>query len=85
MINMEKKERYLFIAAIIIVALSFAVYIMLFFVQVPSENKTVIDFASGILFGTGFTMIIQYYFGSSDGSREKNSMLKQNTSKNETQ
>jgi hypothetical protein len=48
--------------------------ICLFFVDIPKENKTIIDMVVGIVIG-GYTSIMAFYFGSSKSSEDKNSTL----------
>jgi hypothetical protein len=57
---------------------SFAVIIvfLLFFVEIPEKNRDVINFILGVVVGTGLTGIFQYFFGSSQGSRDKADQLK---------
>lgn len=55
--------------------LIFVVLILLFFVEIPSDNKRIIDMIIGGLVTTGLSGIFQYFFGSSEGSKNKESML----------
>ena len=48
---------------------------MLFFVTIPEDNQRIIDMAIGILIGTGLVGVIQFFFGSSEGSKSKSKML----------
>lgn len=73
---MENKEK-LFVLALagFTVLMTFVVIILLMFVEVPKENKSIVDMALGILIGTGVVTILTYYFGSSKGSADKNKLL----------
>lgn len=55
--------------------LIFVVLILLFFVEIPSDNKRIIDMIIGGLVTTGLSGIFQYFFGSSSGSKQKQGML----------
>lgn len=58
--------------AYIIVSSVFLVLILLFFSQVPPENKDMLNFAFGNVFGIAVTVTVAgFYFGSSD--KKKNS------------
>jgi len=51
-----------------------AIVVMLFLVEVPDENKRVLDMLLGS-FVTGLITIIAFFFGSSNGSKEKTKSL----------
>ena len=64
---------YILSAFIIISAVLFGV--MLFFVDVPEQNKRLVEmFADVFLFGGAIT-VIQFFFGSSKGSKDKGAKL----------
>ena len=65
--NNDNTRAYL---AYIIVMSAFLVLILLFFLHVPSENKDMLNFALGNMFGIAVT-VAGFYFGSSD--KKKNS------------
>jgi hypothetical protein len=52
--------------------------IMLFFVEIPESNKRLVDVITGVIVGTGLTQVIQFFFGSSKGSKEKTSLMSKN-------
>jgi len=57
--------------------LSFLSIILLYFVEIPEANKSTIYMALGAIIGTGLTGIFQFFFGSSSGSKEKDSIIGQ--------
>lgn len=64
-------RNFLYILASFIVLSATTIGIMLFFVDVPTENKRLIEmFADIYLFG-GAIMVLQFFFGSSQGSKDK--------------
>ncbi len=48
---------------------------MLFFVKIPEGNQRIIDMSIGILVGSGFVAILTYFFGSSQGSKDKQNFM----------
>lgn len=69
--NSDKTRNVLAIAALIIIALLIA---GLFFVQIPDSAKDLINIALGFVAGY-VGAVFNYYFGSSDGSRQKTALL----------
>jgi hypothetical protein len=64
-----------------ILALGWSIYAMLYicgisFIDIPETNVRVIDTVLGFTLGTIVATIIAFYFGSSEGSSDKNEMLK---------
>lgn len=47
------------------------ILILLFFVEIPSENQRIVDMTLGIFIGSGFIQIINFLYGSSKGSKDK--------------
>lgn len=68
-------KRFIYYLAIAVFLFSATVVIMLFFMDIPEGNKDVINFILGIIVGTGLTGIFQYFFGSSQGSKDKYNQL----------
>jgi len=59
-----------------VILFSFTVVILLFFVEIPEGNKDVVNFILGIIIGTGLVGIFQYFFGSSQGSKDAGEKLR---------
>lgn len=73
--NKDKlKEMLTTSLAITLVVGFFALLYILVFVEVSQQNKEILNLVVGALIGT-FTQVINYYFGSSVGSKEKTKML----------
>ena len=52
------------------------VVIMLFLIEIPESNKDVVNFILGIIIGTGLVGIYQFFFGSSQGSKDAGEKLR---------
>ena len=68
-------KRFIYYLSIGVLTFVFLITIALFFVDVPKDNKTIIDMIIGIIFG-GYTSIMAFFFGSSKGSKDKADELK---------
>jgi len=70
-------KRFVYVFAFVIFGSSMAMIFLLFFVEIPEGNKTLIDMAVGAIIGSGLSGIISYFYGSSKGSKDKTSLLNQ--------
>jgi len=68
-------KRFVYYLAIGVFVFSASVVILLFFVEIPKENRDVVNFILGVVVGTGLTGIFQYFFGSSKGSKDKSNFI----------
>lgn len=59
-----------------VVGLSFVLFSILIFVQVKPEAKDILIYILGVL-SAAVTQILSYYFGSSQGSKDKEQQLKE--------
>lgn len=71
--NYERRFLLWFAAAIVF-------FIMLYcsavtFIDIPRENKDLANFALGALIGSGFTVIVGFFFGSSKSNKEKDDTI----------
>lgn len=74
---MKNTNNFMHILAIVIVASTIGLMVLLFFFEIPESNKTLLVAAVGsMLTLTG--VIGTYYFGSSQSSNEKNKMIERN-------
>jgi len=69
-------KRFIYYLTIAVFAFSAGVVILLFFKQIPEENRDVINFILGVVVGTGLTGVFNYFYGSSQGSKDKDVFLK---------
>jgi len=68
-------KRFIYYFATLIFIFSATIIILLFFVDIPADNQRIIDMAIGIIIGTGLVSVIQFFFGSSKGSKDKTKYL----------
>ena len=68
-------KRFVYYLSIGLFSFSCIVVLLLFFVEVPEQNKDVVNFILGIVVGTGLTGMFQYFFGSTKGSKDKTNLL----------
>lgn len=66
------------ILALGVVGLSFTLFTILIFVDVKPEAKDILIYILGVL-SAAVTQILSYYFGSSQGSKDKAEALKGNS------
>jgi len=62
--------------ALVCVLFSFVIVIMLFFFSIPPENKQLIDTIVPLIVGAGLVGIVNFFFGSSKSSNDKNETIK---------
>ena len=63
------------VLALGVVTLAFALFGVLLFIDVKPEAKDILIYVLGVL-SAAVTQILSYYFGSSQGSKDKNEILK---------
>lgn len=63
--------------AIVVTGLSFLLFTVLMFVDVKENAKDILIYILGVL-SAAVTQILSYYFGSSQGSKDKDEALKGN-------
>lgn len=69
-------KRYIYYLASVVIVAAIAFGIMLFYVDVPEGNKRLVEMFSDIFLFAGAVMVLQFFFGSSNGSREKTLLMK---------
>ncbi len=67
---MNQKSKNLYILSLVIIAICVIAFLPLYFWAPPEMNKMVIATGIGVILGWG-TAIVTFYFGSSEGSRDK--------------
>jgi hypothetical protein len=68
-------KRFIYYLTIGVFLFSAGVVTLLFFKEIPAENRDVINFILGVIVGTGLTGIFNYFYGSSQGSKDKMSII----------
>lgn len=71
--NFSKRYVYYFATALFIFSAS--IVIMLFFVEIPESNQRIVDMILGVIIGTGLVSVINFFFGSSKGSKDKTKQI----------
>lgn len=64
-------KRYLYYLSSFIIVTATLFGVLLFFVEVPEENKRLVEMFSDIYLFAGAVAVINFYFGSSLGSKQK--------------
>ena len=77
---MKKIELIMPILAGIIIVFSMALIIMLMLIEIPESNEALITQALGTVLAL-LVMVGGFYFGSSQGSQDKNKMIENNGKK----
>lgn len=65
------------VLAVVVTGLSFLLFTVLMFVDVKENAKDILIYILGVL-SAAVTQILSYYFGSSQGSKDKDEALKGN-------
>ncbi len=74
----ESEDQYLDIKdiiALIVVGGFFIVFVLLFFVTVPTANKDFVNTAIALWGASGFVIIVKRFFDSTDSSDKKNATI----------
>lgn len=75
------REKISYILGALIVVCTFSLLVLLVIRTIPDTNKDMFNLVLGAILGS-FTGVVNYFFGSSLGSREKNELLKDKMSEN---
>lgn len=68
---MNTEKKYILQFAVAVVAVCFAYFFCITFIPVPQSGLKYADIILGALIGSGFTLVMQFYLGSSKGSQDK--------------
>tara|TARA_R110000796_G_scaffold202062_1_gene318317 strand:+ start:440 stop:949 length:510 start_codon:yes stop_codon:yes gene_type:complete len=68
-------KRFIYYLTIGIIGFSMVIVGMLFFLEIPETNRDVVNLILGVLVGTGLTGVFNYFYGSSQGSKDKSEIL----------
>lgn len=69
-----RKDVYMYTLGAMIVLGILAIVIILINVEIPDKNAQALNLIIGALIGS-FTSVVQYFFGSSKGSADKNEII----------
>ena len=72
--NAKVKDLYMYVLGAIVVLGAFIIVGMMIYHEVPAGSKDTINIAIGILLGLAGA-VVQYFFGSSKSSSDKNDLL----------
>ena len=72
---MKAKEIISYVFSIVIIIATLTWFGMLFYVVIPDANKSLIDTAAGVFLGSGWTQVLNWWFGSSKGSSDKSETI----------
>jgi len=67
----DSQKKFLGQIAVFILALSFIYFFCITFIPMPETGVRYADIILGALLGSGFTVIVAFYFGSSKSSADK--------------
>jgi hypothetical protein len=65
--------QYIFSALIILATLAW--FTLLLYKAIPEENRDLVTTAAGVFLGSGWTQILNWWFGSSKGSNDKTEII----------
>lgn len=68
-------KRFIYYFAIGISGFSMVIVLLLFFIEIPESNQRIIDMILGVIIGSGLISVINFFFGSSKGSKDKTNLL----------
>ena len=69
-------KRFIYYLTTGVFAFAVIIVLLLFIVEIPESNRDVVNFILGVVVGTGLTGIFNYFFGSSQGSKDKAEQLR---------
>jgi len=69
-------KRFIYYLTIAVFLFSAGIVILLFFIEMPEQNRDVVNFILGVVVGTGLTGVFNYFYGSSQGSKDKMKLIK---------
>lgn len=64
-------KRFIYYLALSVLAFSFIVVILLFWVEIPKENQRILDMTLGAIVTSGLVSVLSYFFGATDIHNEK--------------
>ena len=68
-------KHYLYILASLVILAAIGFGIALIYINIPEKNQRLVEMFADIFLFSGAIMVLNFFFGSSKGSMDKNSML----------
>lgn len=65
------------VIGVLMLIIVFVWFFALLWIEIPEGNQKIVDIASGIIIGSGFVAVINFYFGSSKGSADKSKAMEE--------
>ena len=69
-------DNFVLIISIFLLVIAILSASPLYFTQIPQGNETMVAQINGFIWGTGFAGVVLYWIGSSKGSKDKDSIIK---------
>lgn len=73
---MNNEKKLLLYLAAGVIAVCMVYFFCITFIPVPQSGQRYADLILGALIGSGFTALLSYWFGSSKGSADKDTLLR---------
>lgn len=75
-------KHFLNLLALVLIALTFIFDMMFLFVSYPERNHDTVTMIAGVINTVGFASVVSYFYGSSQGSKNKQAQLDKNSGLN---
>lgn len=72
---MKTKDILLYVFSCVIILATLVFFTLLLYKGIPEQNRDLLTTASGVFLGSGWTQILNWWFGSSKGSSDKTELL----------
>lgn len=72
---MKAREIYMYVLGALVILCTIAWFALIMFKEIPQANRDIINVAAGVFLGSGWTQILNYFFGSSKSSADKNNTI----------
>ena len=65
----------MYVLGALVILCTIAWFALIMFKEIPQANRDIINVAAGVFLGSGWTQILNYFFGSSKSSADKNNTI----------
>ena len=72
---MKIREIYMYVLGSLVILCTIIWFALIMFHEIPQANRDIINVAAGVFLGSGWTQILNYFFGSSKSSADKNETI----------